>query len=78
MAIKDAKERKRLERLADVLALPWAKFNAKLMTLSEADVTTVVELERRGRNRITVLLRAHARRSKLRRERERREMVRAS
>ena len=63
------------EGLDRVLALPWAAFNVRLMTLSEPDVERLYGRELARRRRLTVLLRLQARGSRLRRERERSELL---
>lgn len=58
-----------------VLALPWVDLNAALMKLGERQVGKLLEREREKRRRITVLLRLQSRLSRLRRDRERRELL---
>jgi hypothetical protein len=61
-----------------LLALPWVDFNVALMKLTEAQVEGLLARERTKRRRLTVLLRLASRLSRLRRERERRELIRAA
>ena len=56
------------------LELGWPELNALLMTATESDVAALVRAELVGRNRLRVLLRLYARFSKLRRQRETREL----
>lgn len=61
-----------------LLGLPWADLNAALMKLDEAQVRLLLVREQAKRRRLTVLLRLQSRLSKLRRERERRELIRSA
>lgn len=60
---------------AAVLDLSWADFNATVMKLSEKQVEVVLHREKEKRRRMHILLRLHSRLSRLRRERERRELI---
>lgn len=53
----------------------WIRLNAGLMKLPEADVVLLLAHERSNRNRFTFVSRLHSRFTKLRRERERRELA---
>lgn len=63
------------ESFDPVLALRWADFNESLMKLSEKQVEAMLARERAKRKRLHVMLRIQSRLSKLRRDRERREIV---
>jgi hypothetical protein len=60
------------------LAKPWVEFNKMLMKLSEAEVASVLRHERTHQRRLTFILRLHSRLNRLRRERERGELVKVS
>lgn len=60
---------------ADLATLPWVEFNRELMKLTEAEVARQLEHERLHQQRLTFVLRLHARRNKLRRARERGELL---
>jgi len=53
----------------------WTELNAALMSMNEAEVSALIAAEKKDRNRVTVLLRLQSRFNKLRRERERRELI---
>ena len=54
----------------------WATLNEKLMSMTEDQVNVLLAHERdKGKGRLTVMLRLQSRMNKLRRERERRELV---
>lgn len=55
----------------------WNTLNARLMELGEDEVGSLLEAEKAGQNRISFVLRLHSRLTKLRRERERRELARS-
>ena len=56
----------------------WIEFNAALMKMNEAEVAAQVELEKNGKARLMHMLRLNARLSKLRRERERKEIAKGA
>lgn len=51
--------------------LTWRELNGKLNTLSEAEVYQLLQAERRGMKRVSILQRLHQRYSALRVSRER-------
>lgn len=53
----------------------WGALNAALMELEEPAVAKLLEREKRGRNRLAFTLRIHARLNRLRRDRERHNLV---
>ena len=53
----------------------WVALNAATPRLQESDVGKLLAYERDTRNRLTFVLRLHARLNRLRRERERRELA---
>lgn len=53
----------------------WNRLNEALMGLTEADVSKLLAAERDGRRRPNYLLRLHSRMSRLRHQRERRELL---
>lgn len=61
-------------RRADPLS-SWSELNARLMEMGEAEVAKLLGRERRGAARPTFVARLYARFSKLRGERERRELM---
>ena len=56
----------------------WTALNAAIMQLNEAQVQNLINLEKSERARIRVLLRLYNRFSKLRSQREKRELANAS
>ncbi len=59
----------------DKLLGNWNTLNENLMGLSEQQVGRLLTYEKHHNNRITFILRLHSRLNKLRRERERRVLV---
>jgi len=55
----------------------WATLNRDLMKMNEPAVARLLDEERKGLKRLTFLFRIHARLNKLRRERERNQMVKS-
>jgi hypothetical protein len=66
-----------IAKVLQVLDLPWIEFNRRLMKLDEANAKRLLEQEAspKGRRRLTMLLRIHARVSRQRHLRERAEMA---
>jgi hypothetical protein len=78
---------KRKLRKLDVASVPtrlikllknWNTLNAALMDLTEREVAQLLSHEQENDNRITFILRLHARMNKLRSERERRALARSA
>lgn len=67
--------KRKKKQVASLATLPWVEFNQELMKLTEAEVAKLLEHERAHQRRLTFVLRLHARRNKLRRERERGELL---
>lgn len=59
----------------DATLATWTGLNDRLPKLDEPTVCALLDRERLGRNRLTFVLRLHSRLNRLRRERERRELV---
>ena len=56
----------------------WITFNKAIMLMGEAEVASLVDKERKGKARLMYMLRLNARLSKLRRERERKEIAKGA
>lgn len=56
----------------------WIEFNRAIMEMDESAVASLLERERKGKARLTFMLRLNARLSKLRRKRERIEIAKGA
>jgi hypothetical protein len=56
----------------------WILFNKAIMKMGEEEVSAQLEQERAGKARLMYMLRLNARLSKLRRERERKEIAKGA
>jgi len=59
----------------DLILKNWNLMNGEMSTLAEKDLSVLITMEQDGKNRIHMLNRIHARYSRVRSERERREIL---
>lgn len=71
---REGKVAKRKSAAVDLLQ-NWNTLNGALLDLREEDVEALLKRERAGKNRLSYTLRLHSRLSRMRRERERREIA---
>lgn len=61
--------------MQEILSLPWNELGKLIVGMDEAKLKSAIEAEVAGKHRTHVLVRMHQRYSKLRTDRERRELL---
>jgi len=59
----------------EAIIVDWGTLQASIMALDEASLERAIKLERNGKDRFRIIMRLHQRFTRLRAERERRELL---